>query len=294
MLKHLLIRVQTGKRVKMDEQLFTCPRCERGKEPKLYVNSEKGLFNCFRCGFAGPISRLRNYPEIYSQVEDRDSLSTFSRLHEAKVKAHQLNAELLRPLKPFRDILEEDAEFDYLLSRGWDGDIISCYNVLVSDNDKYINRVFITVEDDKNDTVFFTGRSIDKDTMPKYMNSVAKKDFVFKAKTPVDEFYTDNAYICEGIFDAFKLPGGIALLGKTLTKAQHTSLFSALRSKKNIYICLDPGTQRETKAIAKELDSWFPNKNIYTIDWGTETNIDLGDLSSKMSRTDLMSFVYAH
>ena len=278
----------------MDEQLFTCPRCERGKEPKLYVNSEKGLFNCFRCGFAGPISRLKNYPEIYSQVEDRESLSAFKKLSLNVARQYHQNSELLRQLKPFRDIESEDAQFDYLVSRGWDEDIINCYDILVSENDHYEDRVFITINNDKGDTVFYTGRTILPNVHPKYLNSVARKEFVFKAKTPVDDFYADNAYIGEGIFDMFKLPGGIALLGKTLSKDQHASMFAALRPRKNIYICLDPGTERETKAIAKELDSWFPTKNIYTIDWGTEKTLDLGDLSSRMSRTDLMNFIHTH
>lgn len=273
------------------EQLFKCPECQHHNH-KLYVNVDKQLFNCFHCGFAGPISRLKKYPEIYSQVEDRDSLSAFNRLYEDKIKSKLLNSDLLQTLKPFHIITEDDLEYDYLLSRGWDSDTIDCYTVLVSDNDRYINRVFITVEDDNNDTVFYTGRSVDAGTLPKYMNSICDKTFVFKATTPIDEYYTDNSYICEGIFDAYKLPGGVALLGKTLAKSQHLSLFSALRKRQNIYICLDPGTTKESRTLAKELDSWFPNKSIYILDWGKEKEQDLGDLSKTLSRTDLMTYVH--
>ena len=276
-----------------EEQIFQCPKCKHHNH-KLYVNSSRGVFNCFHCNFAGPISKLREYPAIYSQVEDRESLAVFNKLKESKARAYKQNSELLSQLKPFREISVEDPHFDYLLSRGWDEDIIDCYDVLVSDNEHYSDRVFITVDDNNGNTVFYTGRTILKTTMPKYLNSVAKKDFVFKARTPVDDFYTENAYICEGIFDAFKLHGGVALLGKTLGKDQHPSMFAALRPKKNIYICLDPGTERETKRLAKELDAWFPNKNIYMIDWGTETTMDLGDLSSRMARTDLMNFIQSH
>jgi transcription elongation factor Elf1 len=276
-----------------EEKIFQCPVCKHHNH-KLYVNVDKGVMNCFHCGFAGPISKLKNYPAIYSQVEDRESLAVFNKLKQDRVREYKQNSELLKELRPFREIEVEDPQFDYLLSRGWDQDIIDCYDVLVSDNEHYSDRVFITVNDDMDNTVFYTGRTILKGVLPKYLNSVAKKDFVFKAVTPVDEFYPENAYICEGIFDAFKLPGGVALLGKTLGKDQHASMFAALRSKKRIYICLDPGTDRETKTLAKELDSWFPNKEIYTIQWGTETDIDVGDLSSRMSRTDVMSYVHSH
>jgi hypothetical protein len=280
-------------RTMTDEQTFQCPKCLHHNH-KLYVNSDKGVFNCFHCNFAGPISKLKKFPAIYSQVEDRESLAVFKKLANDRVREYKQNSELLKQLKPFREIEVEDPQFDYLMSRGWDEDIIDCYDVLVSENEHYSDRVFITVSDEKNNTVFYTGRTILPNVNPKYLNSVSKKDFVFKAVTPVDEFYTETAYVGEGIFDMFKLPGGIALLGKTLGKDQHSAMFAALRPKKRIYICLDPGTSRETKNIAKELDSWFPNKEIYTIAWGTTTDIDLGDLSQRMARTDLMNFIHVH
>ena len=276
-----------------EEQTFQCPKCKHHNH-KLYVNVTLGVFNCFHCGFAGPISRLSAYPEIYSQVEDRESLQTFKKLAHTKARQYKQNSELLKQLRPFRQIEPEDPHYSYLLSRGWDEDIIDCYDILVSENDHYEDRVFLTIDDNDNNTVFYTGRTILPNVNPKYLNSVSKKDFVFRSKTPVDDFYTDNAYIGEGIFDMFKLPGGIALLGKTLTKDQHMSLFAALRPRKSIYICLDPGTERETKKLAKELDSWFPNKDVYYIDWGKEMEMDLGDLSSQMSRTDLMTYIHDH
>ena len=274
----------------MDEQTFQCPVCKHHNH-KLYVNTDKGLMNCFHCGFAGSIDKLRKYPHLWSKIEDQVSLSVFSKLLVNNTPDVRLNSELLKTLKPLREIAEDDAEYAYLLSRGWDADIIDCYNVFVSDNEKYWDRVFITIQNNNGDTVFYTGRSINAGTNPKYLNSVAPKDFVFKASTPVDVFYTEDAYICEGIFDAFKLPGGIALLGKTLAKDQHSSLFEALKHKTNIYLCLDPGTTKESKTLAKELDSWFPNKEIHILDWKGEEQKDLGDLSQSMSRLDLIHFV---
>ena len=276
------------------EKIFKCPLCPMHKEPKLYVNIDKGVFNCFHCNFAGPISKLAKYPAIYSQIEDRESLAVFKRLAYKELKKKVFGSDLMKALKPFREIEESDDEYAYLISRGFDEDIIDCYDVFVSDNSRYQDRVFITINNDDGEPVFYTGRSILQGITPKYLNSMVDKDFVFKSKTPVDNFYTDNAYIGEGVFDMYKLPGGIALLGKTLAKDQHKSLFAALRSKKNIYTCLDPGTKRETMALVKELDSWFPSKSIYVLNWAENADIDLGDLSQKMSRIDLMSYVHDH
>ena len=273
-----------------EEQVFQCPKCKHHNH-KFYVNSEKGLCHCYHCDFGGKLSKLKEYPEIYSQVEDRETLAAYKRLEQNKIRQYKQNSELLKQLAPFHELSSEDQEFDYLLSRGWDEDILDCYEILVSENEKYKQRVFITISDNSNNTVFFTGRSILPDINPKYLNSVSKKDFVFQAKTPVDDFYTENAYIGEGIFDMFKLPGGLALLGKTMSRDQHDSVFAALRSRTKIYLCLDPGTVRESKILAQELNAWFPAKSIYILNWGSETQLDLGDLSQKMSRLDLMSFI---
>jgi len=275
----------------MEEQIFQCPVCKHHSH-KLYINVDKNVFNCFHCGFAGGIERLRKYKAIWEKIEDQASLSVYSRLLHTQAKEHKFNSDLLKPLKPFREIEEEDAEYEYLQSRGWDPDTIGCYDILVSENEHHEDRAFITIPDDKGNTIFYTGRSINGGVAPKYMNSIAPKNFVFKAVTPIDTFYTENSYIGEGIFDVFKLPGGIALLGKTLAKDQHTSLFTALRPKKNIYVCLDPGTERESKALARELDSWFPNKSIFILDWKEEKNKDLGDLAKEKSRVDLMGFIH--
>ena len=272
------------------EQAFQCPKCKHHNH-KLFVNVNKGVMHCFHCDFAGSIDKLQKYPNIWTKIEDQASLSAFSKLLTIKEDRKQ-NSELLKQIKPFHELCENDSEYEYLRSRGWDDDIIDCYEILVSDNKHYADRVFITIPDDKGNTVFYTGRTINRGVNPKYLNSVAPKDFVFKAKTPVDDFYSENAYICEGIFDAFKLPGGIALLGKTLSKDQHKSLFVALKPKKAIYLCLDPGTGRESKVLARELDSWFPNKDIFILDWKDEKEKDLGDLSQKMSRTSLISFIH--
>ena len=104
--------------------------------------------------------------------------------------------------------------------------------------------------------------------------------------------YSDDAFICEGIFDAFKTPNACALMGKTLNKKQHKVLYDFLKPKKNIYICLDPGTLKECKRLAEELDIWFPTKQIYIMNWvSTDEDIDLGDLSKSLSSKELVKYI---
>ncbi len=271
------------------EQKLQCPRCHHHNN-KFYVNVDKGVFHCYHCDFSGKLDYLRSaYPSLYSNLEDVESIAVFDRLKNRLPKLD--TSGLLHQLKPFREIEPSDEEYSYLLQRGWDDNIISCYTILVSENPFYANRVYITIQNDNDEVIFYAGRSIKDQNIPKYLNSNVQKDFIFKSITPIDHFYNESAYICEGIFDAFKLPGGIALLGKTLVKTQQEALFSFLREKKSIYICLDPKTEKESTQLAKELDSWFPNKKIFILSWGNEQTTDLGDLSKSLSHLELTNFI---
>ena len=68
-----------------EELSLECPYCPSGKENKLFVNVDKGVFNCFRCNFSGKIEWLaKKHPNLFSRIEDSVSLSTFAKLKAYK------------------------------------------------------------------------------------------------------------------------------------------------------------------------------------------------------------------
>ena len=277
-----------------EEIILECPKCDLGKEPKLSVNPDLGVFHCFRCGFKGTIQRLANlYPNLYSRIEDSISLSVFNRLRlytEANRRL-VLDASVLDEIGDATEVEYGDPHYDYLISRGWTDELITSYAPLKSANRKYINRVIVPVSCNGL-VVYFTARDITGNASRKYMNPVKDKDFIFTSKSSTDLLTGSDAFICEGIFDAFKLKDGCAILGKTLSKAQHTPLYKFLKSKKSIYICLDPGTKGESDELAIEIDSWFVDKDVHVIDWASSnSDVDLGDLSKVMTTSELASFI---
>lgn len=278
-----------------EEIILNCPRCPQFKDPKLYVNPEKGVFNCFRCGYSGPIWVLsKQFPKIYAEIEDSVSLSVYTRLrnNSAKYERPVVDASVLSDLKSIQQITEEDPQYTYLLGRGWSDDIIALYRPLKSSSPKFKDRVIIPVYFD-NKIVYFTARDITGKAEQRYINPIKEKDFIFTSKTPVDSIYNKDAFICEGVFDSFKIPGCCSLLGKTLNKTQHKPLYNFLKSRDNIYICLDPGTKKDSIKLASEIDSWFMDKNIFIMNWVNDPSItiDLGDISKKYNYRQILKFI---
>jgi hypothetical protein len=279
-----------------DEIGLPCPYCPANKENKLSINIDLGVYNCFRCGFHGRIEWLaKKHPNLFSRIEDSISTSAFARL-KAYAKSsdkREIDSSVMRELKSVTAIEESDPHYRYLLDRGWTEALISLYVPLKTNTLKFSDRVIIPVTDVDNKVVYFTARDITGIAPRKYINPVADKNFVFTTKTPVDSVYVDDAFICEGIFDAFKIPGACALLGKTLNKAQHSPLYNFLKKRKNIYICFDPGTEKESERLAIELDSWFMNKTIKVMNWVSdrESSLDLGEVSKVYTYSKIMRFI---
>lgn len=284
------------------EIVLHCPKCPTDKTPKLYINPELGVFNCFRCGFHGKISWLYKYPDIISKIEDQVSLAEFSKLQQFR-PLDVYNIDVIESLKPYREIKETDPQYLYLMSRGWTEDLINIYRPFISSADDYKDRVIIPIIE--NDTVvYFTARSILQDTFQKYKNpdTISRKNIIFSSKTPESVLFSKDFIILEGIFDAFKVPSSIALLGKTLSKENEMRLLNMMSDKQNIYICLDYGAEASIDLLCKKVYSWFPSKSIYKINtasyitekYPTDNPMDLGILAKTHTPLELLSWIKAN
>lgn len=272
------------------EYVINCPRCDSGKSPKLYVNPTKAMFNCFRCGWHGRLSELYKYPEIISSLQDKISLSEFTKLKSFKPLTVK-NVDALEDLNPVREISFEDAQYSYLVSRGWSEELIFIYRPLVSLNPAYLDRVILPViREDK--IVYWTARSIKSDGSMKYKNpSIPRKDIIFESKLSENKFFPDSLVICEGIFDACSIPNAVALFGKTITKENETNLLQKLMGKSKVYVALDFGAESWIQTICNKLHNWMPNKEVYYIDTSKYKDNDLGKLAETLSSFDLMAWI---
>lgn len=275
----------------MSELILHCPKCPREKSPKLYINIDKGLFNCFRCNFSGSLKKLYAFPDIISKIEDVVSLSESSKLKHFKPLEHK-SYDIFEDLNPVREVLYTDPQYSYLQSRGWTEDMIFTYKPLVSSNVKYSDRVILPVFDSSGSIVYFTARSIDPDAFLRYKNpSVPKSNVLFYSDVSESALFADIGIITEGIFDAAKIPNAVALLGKVLTSQNESNIISFLKKKSSIYVCLDSNTSHNTEKICASLRSWFPHKSIFTINEEAYGEKDLGNLSESLSSIELVSWI---
>lgn len=276
-----------------NEIILECPICgQNHNSPKLYVNIEKGLFNCFRCNFSGPIKNLHKYPSVMSKLQDILDSSSMIKLNASK-PLDISSFDLLDALNPVREISYSDPHFHYLLNRGWTEEVISIYRPMVSTNIKYKDRIILPIFDDfGKDLIYFTARSILSDSSLKYINAkVSKSNIIFKSKLQENRLYPTIGVICEGIFDSCLIPNAIGLLGKSLSKENEANILSFLQGKSKIYVCLDKGAETNIEKICQKLYTWAPNKLIYFINTEAYGEKDLGDLSKEMSPHQLLQFI---
>lgn len=253
-----------------------------------------GVYNCFRCGFKGRVKYLYKYPNIISKLEEQMTLAEYSKLRTFK-PLEVRNVDVLEDLNPVREIYFEDPQYDYLLSRGWTEDLIDLYRPLVSLNSKYSNRVILPVVE-KDKIIYYTARSMEENPILKYKNPphVSRKSVVFKSLIPESVLFPKDAVIGEGIFDMYKIPNGIGLLGKVISEENEPNLLDLLAPRNNIYVCLDEGAEDNIKKICGKLFSWFPHKTIYAVDTTKYGKKDLGDMSKEMTSIELLNWIKAN
>lgn len=220
-------------------------------------------------------------------------------LKEDMMKACQKAAEFYN-LKLLKDKTPETTKvLDYLLNRGITKEIIEKYTLGVAskaydefykkfkdefsdevlekaglilktkEGDKYIdrfrNRVIIPIQNEFGDYVAFGARAIEKDQMPKYLNSSDSLIYnkskllygLYTAKDSIKEL--DSVVLMEGYFDvisaqAHGIENAVASCGTALT-SEHIKLLSRYTPSRKIYLSFDTdsagqkATQRNAELI---------------------------------------------
>jgi hypothetical protein len=133
---------------------------------------------------------------------------------------------------------------------------------------------------------------MDPKATQKYKNpSISRKTVIFKSLIPESVLFPKDVVIGEGIFDMYKVPNGLGLLGKTISEENESQLLDILAGRDNIYICLDAGAEVSIQRICSKLYSWFPHKHIYYIDTTKYGEKDLGDLSKELTSIEMLHWI---
>lgn len=246
-----------------DEIRINCPFCvsngrSADENHHCYVNTKKGLFNCFRCEARGSTNRLQGKYGLLQKIShDLDSVKDRIKkmTNWKKTKTIDLS-EFSRPLT----IERTPIAWKYMRDRGFSADEIVRYDLRVGrmvvdettgkEMYRWANRIIFPFYDSGN-VVFVVARTYTGKT-PKYINSLGSKSLVVYG---IDDI-KDRTILCEGIISAIaaerntNIPS-VSVLGKTITRLQ----MSKLRSRcKKVYVCLDGDcTRREKNLLNRQL-----------------------------------------
>lgn len=263
---HFFLKDQVDARIGLplgvsgNEHRYKCPECpHRGEGPdtkgKLHINYEKGVLNCFRCGYRGALSKLASRLGIIVSRPPADWGKAVRKGFMGHGKSivddsYDNTLELEYPCSVDK-IVPGMATHKYLGDRGVTQEMIDYYK-LVQGTGKWAHRIFIPTMHD-GDVVYWVARTIDPDIQPKYMTpkDIDKRYYIYNLSR-AKEF--NSVVITEGVFDAIAVgANAVSLFGKTASKEQKDMLLAA--NFDSYVVCLDPDAQKEANDLMLWLDS---------------------------------------
>jgi DNA primase len=241
------------------EYLFFCLFCKHHKK-KLSLNLDKGKYKCWICDAAGPISRLvkrhgtfsqqQAWREITGQVEVSDFEKLFLNSQEQKVEEEQiihLPDEFISLCNMNTSLTSVQAK-NYLLKRGIEKADILRWKLGYCQTGDYAERIIAPSFNLDGKCNYFVGRTYTRH-WKKYMNPPEGRDIIF------NELYVDwdeDIVLCEGVFDAIKVPNSIPILGSTLR--EDSKLFMQIvKNDSAVYLALDPDAEKKIEKLVEAL-----------------------------------------
>ena len=298
--------------VKGRNKIACCP-FHKEKTPSFHINDEKGFYHCFGCGAHGDVITYTmkrdglTFPDAVRKLAEdnnielpkskksinKDNYKTIYEINEKTcqffeknilnskiamnyIKNRGLNIENIKKFRIGYAPNEFDSLINYLSLLGFKKeDMEKAGVVALSKNyyDKFRNRIMFPVLDKLGKVIAFTGRVINKDDMPKYMNSPEtliyhKSNVLFNyffAKNSIYE--SKSAFLVEGNLDALSMSingieNVVAPMGTAITIEQIEELW---KITDNIIVCLDgdnAGQKASLRVANLVLPILKPNKNI--------------------------------
>lgn len=253
-----------------------CPFHE-DSNPSLTISSTKQIFKCFACGQGGDvISFVSEYEKItfqqaikklairlgldiaiseptktYSE-KDRKVLNVLKDANDffmnflmtekggkalKYTKSRQLTSDLIERFKI--GFNPQDGLISYLKSKNHnESDLINA-SLMINNEDFFKNRLTFAIENTNGDIVGFSGRTIDQEKEPKYLNS--SDSFLFNKSNLLYNFYNakktmdklGEVIIVEGFMDVIALAKAqinhvVALMGTNLSQ-KHIELLNGYK-----------------------------------------------------------------
>lgn len=241
------------------EYLFYCVFCKHHKK-KLSLNLDKNKYKCWICDAAGPIKRLvkrfgtfehqQKWRELTGQVEVTDFEKIFLDGNEQKQEKEQIIQlpDDFVSLCNLNTSLTSVQAKNYLTKRGIEREDILRWKLGYCQSGDYAERIIAPSFNLDGKCNYFVARTYSRH-WKKYMNPPHGRDIIF------NELYVDwdeDVILCEGVFDAIKVPNSVPILGSTLR--EDSKLFQQIvRNDSAIYLALDPDAESKIQKLVESL-----------------------------------------
>lgn len=274
----------------------SCPSCGNGKKKKFVIRLDNDLCHCFVCGL-----KSKNLVPILKKYADPSDLQKYiSAFYKGEMATGEIetDSEKLRLPEKFRllasSLYDDDPDIKsvikYVLSRGLTIRDLWYYKIGATTVGGDRRRAIIPSFDTSGNLNFYTGRDIDGDRFPRYLNSAVDKKLVVFNEINID--WNEELTLVEGPFDLMKCnDNATCLLGSGL--ARDSLLFNKIvENKTPVVLALDPDMKAKTMSLAKRLHEFDIQVRILKTD-GFE---DVGAMSKrqflerKMSATSWLPF----
>lgn len=235
-------------RIANDELQVNCAYCDDSKN-HMYINLERNVYHCFKCGRGGTIIGLAidvtKYP-LHRAIGELYKVPSMVEFHKMGKPARKIHTVGLP--EDFENLLYSDAPEaklmrSYLSNRGITSWHISRYNLGLSP--KVENRIIIPVEED-----YWQARRLYEWMEPKYKNpELDARKYLFNSSA-LSSY--DEVVVCEGCFSAISVgANAIALLGKEAPIEKVRRIADSMA--KRIIIALDSDANKHALALASML-----------------------------------------
>jgi len=250
---------------------FNCQSdtCRGDNKYNLAFNSEQNIFKCWKCKESGIVHKL-TYK--YGSREDYKKLkliiptynSNYANVFRKKTVNHKLTTcplpEGFTPLNKSRKTIMHKLAYKYATKdRALSEDVINAFNIGYTEIGAYKNRLIIPSFNQSGSVNYFEARSFlkrnklpyykpDKKVFPK-QNVPEKYDIIFNESNINWDL---PIYLVEGVFDMFRIPNSIPMIGKT---PSWLLLSQIIEHNARVVICLDEDAIKDGIEIYEKLNS---------------------------------------
>lgn len=238
------------------EITYHCPFCpsfgKRNNDRKLYVNVNKLVWECKRCGSKGALeynSAKEFYDiDVISDIIDWMDPKSFNKLRSSDEEPTDFF-----PIPKFKIVDYKDSvPYQYMLSRGFSNDDMVRYDMRISGIDEFIGRVVIPNKVISNNwTDMYTARSYIGHPN-KYKNPVNSKKsmLLFNYENIPDN--PEYMILNEGMLNSIVAGEySVASFGKSLSSHQRDMIIS--KNPKHLYISYDYDARDKSMRICDDI-----------------------------------------